>query len=74
MSELTREALLTSKQKTANKLRIPLVLTFNQTLPNIKKFIDEHRHLLQINPKLKNAFQERPIIPYNRNMDLKEII
>ena len=74
ISEVTREALLTSKQKIANKPRIPLVLKFNRTLPNIKKVIDEHWHLLQINPKLKNAFQGKPIIAYKRNRNLKEII
>ena len=56
ISEVTTEALLSSKQKIENKPRIPLVLKFNITLPNIKKIIDAHCHLLQINPKLKNAF------------------
>ena len=50
------EALLSSKQKIENKPRIPLVLKFNITLLNIKKIADAHCHLLQINPKLKNAF------------------
>ena len=74
ISEVTRQALLSSKRKKANKPRIPLVLKFNRTLPNIKEIIDEHRHLLQINPKLKNSFQEKPIIAYNRNRNLKERI
>ena len=56
------EALITSKQKVASNPRIPLVLKFNRTLQNIKKIIDEHRNLLQINPKLKKSFQERPMI------------
>ena len=73
ISEATRETLLSSKQKIANKPRILLVLKFNRTFPNIKKIIDEHL-LLQVNLKLKNIFQEKPIIPYNRNKDLKEII
>ena len=59
ISEVTRQALLSSKRKKANKPRIPLVLKFNRTLPNIKKIINEHWHLLQINAKLKNAFQEK---------------
>ena len=58
---------MTSQQKIANKPRIPLVLKFNRTLPNIKKIIDEHWHLLQINPQLKNAFQGKPIIAYTRD-------
>ena len=71
---MTREALLTSEQKIANKPGIPLILKLNRTLPNIKKIIDEHWHLLQINPQLKNAFQGKPIIAYKRNRNLKEII
>ena len=63
--------MLTSRQKLANKPRIILVLKFNRTLPNIKKVIDEHRHLLPISPKLKNPFQERPIIVHKRNRNLK---
>ena len=73
ISVVTREALLSSKQKIANKPRILLVLKFSRTLPNIKKIIDEHL-LLQVNLKLKNTFQEKPIIAYKRNKDLKEII
>ena len=65
---------INSKPKTANKPRIPLVLKFNRTLPNIKEIIDKHWHLLQINPKLKNIFQERPVIGYRKNRNLKEII
>ena len=42
ISEVTREALLTSQQKIANKPRILLVLKFDRTLPTIKKIIDEH--------------------------------
>ena len=68
--EVAREALLTSKQKIANKPRILLVLRFNRTLPKIKKVIDERWHLSQINPKLKNAFQGKPIIACMRNRNL----
>ena len=64
ISEVTREALLTSKQKIADKPRILLVLKFNRTLPNIKKIVDEHWHSLQINPELKNALQGKSVIAY----------
>ena len=36
--------------------------------------IDEHWHLLLMDSKLKNKFQEKPIIAYKRNSNLKEII
>ena len=74
ISEVTMEALLTLKRETANKPRPPLILKFNRTPPNIKGIIDKHWHLLQISPKLRNTFQEKPIIAYKRNRNLKEII
>ena len=42
ISEVTREVLLTSKAKVANKPRIPLLLKFSRTIPNIKEIIDKH--------------------------------
>ena len=74
ISEVTRKALLTLKPKTENKPRIPLVLKFNRTLRNLKEIIDKQRNLLQINPKPKNTFQEKPMIAYKRNRNLKEIV
>ena len=74
ISEVTKEVSLTSKPKTASQPRIPLELKFNRTLTNIKGIIDKHWYLLQINPKLKNTFQEKPIKSYKRNRNLKEII
>ena len=41
ISEVTREALLGSKQTIVNKPRILLLLKLNRTLPNITKIIDE---------------------------------
>ena len=76
-SEITREALLFLKpkiEKIGNKPRIPLVMKFNRVLPNIREIIDKHWDLLHINPKLKNAFQERPKIAYKKNRNFKEII
>ena len=74
ISEVKRKALLTSKPKTENKPRIPLVLKFKRTLPNLKEIIDKHGHLLQISSKLKNTFQEKPRIGYKKNRNLKEMI
>ena len=70
-----KRTLLISKPKIGkreNKPRIPLVLKFNRTLPNIKKIIWKHWDLLHISPKLKNVFQERTIMAYKRNRDLKK--
>ena len=54
ISEITREALLTSKPKAANKPRIPLPLKFNRTLTNtLRKSLT-----LALIINLKNTFQE----------------
>ena len=71
ISEVTEDALLTSESKIANTPTIPLALKFNRTLLKLKKIIDKHCHLLEINPKLKDVFTERPIIAYKRNANLR---
>ena len=75
ISEVTKEALLNSKLKIANKPRIQLVIKLNRTLPKIKEIIDKYWHLLQMkNNKLKNSFHKRPTLGYKRNRNLKKII
>ena len=70
--EVPTEALLTSNP-IANKPRIPPLLKINRTLPNVKEITDKNWLLLQINRKVKNAFEERQIIAYKRNNNLKKV-
>ena len=44
---------LLNKNKTFNTERLPLTVTHNRTLPEIKTIIDKNWHILQIEPKLK---------------------
>lgn len=73
ISEVTREASLSLKQKIANKSRIPPVVKLNRTPTSILKIIDKHWNLLKINPKLKHSFQERLVLVCKKKRNLIEI-
>ena len=49
LSEIERDALLTTKSKEKDQKRIPFITTYNKTLSNLKQIINKHWHLLQIN-------------------------
>ena len=48
-----RKLLLENKEKPSTQENLPLVLTFNKTLPNIKNVIDKHWHILSIDENLR---------------------
>ena len=73
LSEIERDALLTPKSKEKDKKRIPLITTYNKTLPNLKQIINKHWHL-QINSNLRTAFEQEPLIAYRRNKNLVDLI
>ena len=70
---VNRKAFLQTKGKLATQKNLPLVVTFNKTLSNIKNFIDKHWHIFSINEKLK-AFEKKPFIVYRRNKNLHQKI
>ena len=65
---------LLNKIKTSNTERLPLTVTYNRTLPDLKTIIDKNWHILQIEPKLKETFAEPSILAFKRNKNLKDII
>ena len=71
---VNRKAFLQTKGKLATQKNLPLVVTFNKTLSNIKNFIDKHWHIFSINEKLKKAFEKKPFIVYRRNKNLHQKI
>ena len=68
-----REELLRYKDRTP-KAKIPCILTYNTQLPNIKEAINKHWNILKINPRLENIFNEKPIMAFRRNRNLRDII
>ena len=72
-ASLNRSDLMSYKEKTRTS-RIPLIVTYNRTLPNLKKIISSTWNHLQINPTTADKFQERPIVCYKRNPNLRDLI
>ena len=72
-ADTNREDLLQYKNRTQSR-SIPLVVTYNKHLPNIKNTIDNNWNILKINQKLSKCFEDQPIIAYRRNKNLKDFI
>ena len=70
---LDRSTLLTYKEKESNS-RIPLVVTYDERLPGIKKILDEDWKLLQINQTESEKFTEKPLVCFKRNKNLRDIL
>ena len=70
---LDRKKLLEEKVKKQSN-RIPLVLTYNRTLPNVKRAISNNWNLLHINQEFKDVFQEPPILAFRRNRNLYDLL
>ena len=60
------------KQEKAKKQsnRIPLALTYNRTIPNVKRAISNNWNLLHI----KQEFKEPPILVFTRNTNLYDLL
>ena len=65
---------LLNKIKASNTERLPLTVTYNRTLPDLKTIIDKNWHILQIEPKFKEIFAEPPILAFKRSKNLRDII
>ena len=72
-TSIAREETLTYKvKKPFNKMVFST--TYNKSLPDIKKGIEDNWHILSINTKISEIFTETPIIAYKRNDNLKKLI
>ena len=70
---LDRKKLLEEKAKKQSN-RMPLILTYNRTLPNVKRAISNNWNLLHINQEFKDVFQEPPILAFRRNRNLYDLL
>ena len=62
------------KKKSKKASCLPLSVTYNRTLPNIKNLLQQHWHLFKINPTLEETFQQSLTLAFRRNQNLKDII
>ena len=68
-----RNQLLTYKEKTPSS-RIPLIVTFNKSMPNLNKIINSTWEHLMINPVTAAKFLEKTMVCYKRNQNLRDHI
>ena len=54
--------------------RVPLVVTYHPNLPNFSAITGKFLPLLQISPRLKRIFPEKPIIAYRRPKNLRDLL
>ena len=66
-----KELLKERDNTTSKETKIPLVLTYCQSLPNISKVV---RNILSINKAFKEIFQNELVTAFRRNKNLKELI
>ena len=69
----SRTDTLTYKTRKSSN-RIPLVTTFNPTLPHIGSILKSRWNILHIKPDIKESFPEPPIISYKRSKNLRDMI
>ena len=70
---LDRSQLLTYKEKTRSN-RIPLIVTFNKSLPNLNQIVNSTWDHLMINPTTAAKFPQKPMVCYKRNKNLRDLI
>ena len=68
-----RESLLTYKAKERNN-KIVFATKYHKNLPNIGRNIYENWHLLHINAEISNHFNDKPVVAYKRNDNLRRLI
>ena len=73
VDSLARSTLL-NKTDAVPRNAIPFSVTYSATLPNIRKIINKHWHILSINKTFGNVFKAPPVIAFRKNTSLRQII
>ena len=60
---IRRNEILT-KNPIENDEKVPLIVTFNRTFLDLRHMINKNCHILQREPKLKNFFNNPPVIAF----------
>ena len=56
------------------KDRIPCLIIYNRELPMMRKIINKHWNVFEINPELQETFQSNGFVAFKKNKNLQEII
>ena len=68
-----REEILKEKIRERDS-RLPLIVTYNRILPNIKEITKKHWPILKIDRTLQDVSDTPPLIAYRRNKNLRDLI
>ena len=64
-----------NKNPTENDEKLPLIVTFNRTIQDLRNIVNQNGHILQIDPKLEETLKKPPVVLFKRNkLTLLEII
>ena len=62
------------KQNKNSADRIPLILTYNFTLPNMKDFLARNWNILSINQGFQDIFNELQLLAYRKNKNPQDLL
>ena len=65
---------LLNKEKAETGNHLTLCVTYNKNLPNIKKILEKHWRISSVNPELKKVFQNKPLLAFHNNKNLRQLI
>ena len=74
VATLDRSVLLAEQNKGKKTSYLPLSVTYNRTLSNIKIILQQQWHLLKINSTLEDTFQQTPILAFRKSRNLRDSI
>ena len=70
---IERKDLLYTKTKTPQNHSI-LAVTYNKSLPNLRRAIDNNWNLLSTNANIASLFADKPIIAFRKNKNLQQLL
>ena len=62
---ISRDEIIKEKSKKKNNI-VPFVTSYNPALPNLSNVIHKHFHILQGSDRLKEMFNEPPIVAFRK--------
>jgi hypothetical protein len=72
---LDRTDLLNRKKPAkVNTGRVPLVVTYSKTIPNVHNIINKNMRVLHRSERMRNVFQKPPLVAYRRDRNLGDML
>ena len=65
---------LLNKEKIETGNHLNLCVTYSKTIPNIKTILEKHWHILSVSPELKKVFENKPLLNFRKNKNLRQLI